>query len=59
MKRVAAGAHLPSPWLFEPAKRPDDRTDYFPGCSFLQLCEHQLLVFTVEWTGARPMGELW
>ena len=28
MNRVAAGAHLPSPWLFEPAKRPDDRTDY-------------------------------
>ena len=23
MKRVAAGAHLPTPWLFEPAKRPD------------------------------------
>ena len=21
MKRVAAGAHLPTPWLFEPAKR--------------------------------------
>ena len=28
MKCVAAGAHLPTPWLFEPAKRPDDRTDY-------------------------------
>ena len=28
MKRVAAGAHLPTPWLFEPAKRPDDRADY-------------------------------
>ena len=28
MKRVAAGAHLPIPWLFEPAKRPEDRTDY-------------------------------
>ena len=25
MKRVAAGAHLPTPWLFEPAKRPDVR----------------------------------
>ena len=23
MKRVAAGAHLPTPWLFELAKRPD------------------------------------
>ena len=28
MKRVAAGAHFPTPRLFEPAKRPDDRTDY-------------------------------
>ena len=24
MKRLAAGAHLPTPWLFEPAKRPDE-----------------------------------
>ena len=31
MKRVAAGAHLPNPWLFEPAKRPDDRADYCLG----------------------------
>ena len=28
MKRVAAGAHLPTPWYFEPAKRSDDRADY-------------------------------
>ena len=28
LKRVAAGAHLPTPRLFEPAKRPDDRADY-------------------------------
>ena len=34
MKRVAAGAHLPTPWLFEHAKRPDDR-DYCLDCSFL------------------------
>ena len=27
-KRVAAAAHLPTPWLFEPTKRPDDRADY-------------------------------
>ena len=26
-KRVAAGARLPTPWLIEPAKRPDDRAD--------------------------------
>ena len=28
MKRVAAGAHLPTPWLLEHWKRPDDRVDY-------------------------------
>ena len=28
VKRVAAGAHFPSPWLFVPPKRPDDRADY-------------------------------
>ena len=34
MKCVAAGAHLPTPWLFEPAKCPDDRADYclIPSC---------------------------
>ena len=26
MKRVAAGAHPSTPWLFEPAKRPDEQT---------------------------------
>ena len=35
MKRVAEGAHLPTPWLFETAKRPDDRADYCLDCSFL------------------------
>ena len=34
-ERVAAGAHLPTTWLFEPAKRPDDRADYFLGFSLL------------------------
>ena len=33
MKRVPAGAHLPTPWLFEPAKRPDDRADCCLDCS--------------------------
>ena len=33
MKRAAASAHLPTPWLFESAKRPDDRTDYCLDCS--------------------------
>ena len=31
MKRVAAGAHLPTPWLFEPAKRPNE---LLPGLQF-------------------------
>ena len=31
MKRVAAGAHLQTPWLFKLAKRPDDRADYWLG----------------------------
>ena len=59
MKRVAAGAHLPTPWLFEPDKRPDDRADYCLDCSFLPQCKHRVLVFTLEWSGARPMGGQW
>ena len=59
MKRVAAGAHLPTPWLFVPAKRLDDRADYCLDCSFLPQCKHHVLVFTLEWSGARPMGEQW
>ena len=63
MKRVAAGAHLPTPWLFEPVKRSDDRANYYLGCSFLPYSNipllHQVLVFTLEWSGARPMGEQW
>ena len=36
MKRVAAGGHLQTPRVFEPAKRPDDgRADYCLDCSFL------------------------
>ena len=31
MKSVAAGAHLPTPCLFEPAKRPDERAEYCLG----------------------------
>ena len=50
MKRVAAGAHLP-------AKRPDDRADYCLDCSFLPQWKHRVLVFTLEWSGVRPIGE--
>ena len=28
IKCKAMGAHLPTQWLFEPAKYPDDRADY-------------------------------
>ena len=54
MKCVAAGAHFPIPWLFEPAKRQDDTADYYLDCSFLPQWKQQVLVFTLEWSGARP-----
>ena len=59
IKRIAAGAHLPTPWLFEPAKRPYDRADYGLDCSFLPQCKHRVLVFTLEWSGACLVGEQW
>ena len=59
MQRVATGAHLPTPWLFKPAKFPYDRADYFLNCSFLSQRKRQVLVFTLEWSEARPMGEEW
>ena len=34
IKRVAARTHLSTLWLFEPAKRPDDRADYCVDCCF-------------------------
>ena len=44
MKRVAAGAHVATPWRFEPAKRPDDTAEYcLDDCTFLLLCNHQVL----------------
>ena len=36
---------------FESAKQ---LADYCVDCHFLPSCEHQALIFTVEWTGARP-----
>ena len=47
VKRVAAGAHLPTPWLFEAAKRPDDRAVYCLNCTFLPQWKQQVLVFTL------------
>ena len=37
MKRVAAGALLPTPWIFEPTKRPDDRAYYCLGCITVEI----------------------
>ena len=45
--------------FFEPAKHADDRADYCLDCSGLPRCKHQVHVFTLEWNGARPMGEQW
>ena len=59
MQRVAADAHLPTPWLFVPAKRPDDRADYCLDCSFLPQWKHRVFVFTLEWSGARLVGKQW
>ena len=47
--RVAAGARLATPWLFEPAKRPDDTADYCLGYSYsIQVFELKLLIFRVS-----------
>ena len=59
MECVAAGAHLPTPWLFEAAKHRDDRADYCLDCSFLPQWKHRVLVSTLEWSGARTLREQW
>ena len=48
MKRVAAGAHLPTHWVFEPAKRTDDKADYFRRPNFRRIISHEL-VFAWMW----------
>ena len=48
MKRVVAGSHIPTTWLFEPTERPDDRDDYCLDCSFLPQCKGQIPVFTLS-----------
>ena len=54
MKRVAEGAHLPTP-LIVPAKRRWGRL--LLGLQFLPLVRTQALIFAVEWTGARSPAE--
>ena len=56
MKRVAAGAHLSTPWLFEPAKRPDDR---LPGLQFPLLVQAPYTRFYIRVeTLFRPNSEV-
>ena len=43
----------------EQSTEQSDRADYCLDCSFLSQCKHRVLVFTLEWSGARPMGEQW
>ena len=45
MKRVAAGAHLPTPW--------------FLCLRNAQTIEPTTAWTALEWSGARPMGEQW
>ena len=52
MKRVAAGPHLATPWVSEPAKRPLIAVHSSSG----NFCE-QVLYFTAELTGARLQAE--
>ena len=59
MERVAPDAHFPTPWLFEPVNRPDDKADYSLDWFPLRFYVQVLYVFTLEWSGARPMGEQW
>ena len=47
-----------TPWHFERTKPPDNRFEYCLDCTSF-YCKHQVLVFTVEWNGPRPMGEQW
>ena len=42
MKRVAANAHLPTPWLFQLAKHPDDIADYWRTVVRARPIEHSL-----------------
>ena len=50
MKRLAAGAHLPTPRFFESVKRPDDIADYRWTAVSFPLCKNQVLVSWIECT---------
>ena len=52
MKHVAAGAHLPTPWFFEPAKRPDDHQEATIGTS---ACRRRIGHLEIEFV--RPLSD--
>ena len=57
MECVAAGAHIPTHRLGEPAERPDDEVDCMPGLQFPRLAQAQgTRFFTAEWIQARYVG---
>ena len=58
MKRVTAGAHLPRPWLFEPAKLPDDRPN-FGATEFSDLSENSGPVRIFSYSIHKPHDGLW
>ena len=51
-KHEAADACLPTPWLFEPAKRPDHRADYRLDCVGVygarQILQNYIPVYTLN-----------
>ena len=55
MKRVAAGAHLPTPWFFEPAKRPDDTAGWTRAMGLPTPIQKRNGTKEVENHGCRPI----
>ena len=55
MKRVGARAHLPTPWLFEPAKCPDDRAEHYLGLFlYAFLIQAPRLFVITGWSSLDP-----
>ena len=50
------GVHLPTPWLFEPVKHPDDRADYSLENGFLSQSERIGLTKIIKHVGYSPFG---
>ena len=58
MKRVVAGARLSTLWLFGPAERPDDRVEPTTAWTAVSFPSASIM-YSFEWSAARPMGEQW